>query len=457
MAALGLGLATALFYLLYTSYFLNFDGVACAIAVELGDWQHLVHGNHLLYGVLARWFLNLWRAFGYQGSALIAMKGFDALLGGAAAGTFFSLLRKQGLSWKAALCSTVGLVFSYAFWFWSLEPQVYMLGTFLIVLALKETLAGDAKKAGLFHGLAVLAHVEHVMFLAPAAYLVADKKARKTHLAILAAVVALGYGLVAAFVIPPSGWKLWLLGSAALTSDRSFQWHGGYSVKGVFEFLRMTFRLFAEHEHAAGAVRYAGWALGAFGLWAAAWGAKQKPKLGTAAALWLGAYAVLFLSWEPFTMVYRVSDLVPLWLLIAFTAQRRLLEVALGVIVLGHYNGSGPIKRACDPANNAAYQEAMWIASKTPENAWVTATAIDQVYLPYFAHRKPLNLRYFAGKPEALEARLAELERAGEPVYFTAGAMAQGWVVDFARVFSVREAAREGQYVLYSLTRRGTK
>ncbi|MEK7389124.1 MAG: hypothetical protein AAB036_05460 [Elusimicrobiota bacterium] len=70
------------------SYFFNFDGVACAVAVELSDWKHLVHGNHLAYGVVAWLFNGAWRLLGYRGEALYPMQVLSGLLGAAAASVF---------------------------------------------------------------------------------------------------------------------------------------------------------------------------------------------------------------------------------------------------------------------------------------------------------------------------------------------------------------------------------
>lgn len=39
-----------LVYIAFLSKLYNFDGIACAGAVELGDPRFLLHGNHLAYG-----------------------------------------------------------------------------------------------------------------------------------------------------------------------------------------------------------------------------------------------------------------------------------------------------------------------------------------------------------------------------------------------------------------------
>ena len=72
-----LGVGVSLFYLCFHSYFLNFDGVACAMAVEIGDFKHLVHGNHLAYGLVGWAFFSLWRLLGYQGQALLALQTLE--------------------------------------------------------------------------------------------------------------------------------------------------------------------------------------------------------------------------------------------------------------------------------------------------------------------------------------------------------------------------------------------
>ena len=75
------GAAAALFYLAWPSSFYNMDGVACAIAVELGDLRHLVHGNHVLYGLVGLAFHRLWQLLGYQGPAILPLQTLNSLIG----------------------------------------------------------------------------------------------------------------------------------------------------------------------------------------------------------------------------------------------------------------------------------------------------------------------------------------------------------------------------------------
>ncbi|NNN06890.1 MAG: hypothetical protein HKL90_13415, partial [Elusimicrobia bacterium] len=157
--------AVLLLDLCWRSYFFNFDGVACAIAVELPDFRHLVHGNHLAYGVLAWAFDRAWRLLGYRGEALWTLQVLDALLGAAGAAVFASLLKRSGRGTREAALGASALAVSQAWWFWSLEAQVYMLGALCAALAAREALAEKPRPAvmGLWAAAAALGHVGHIM------------------------------------------------------------------------------------------------------------------------------------------------------------------------------------------------------------------------------------------------------------------------------------------------------
>jgi hypothetical protein len=444
-----LGAGAALLYLGFPSAYYNFDGVACAIAVELGDLKHLAHGNHLAYGLLGWAWTGLWRLFGYAGPALPALQALDSLLGGLGAGLFCRfLLRRLSLPPLAAVSASAGLSLSYAWWFWSLEAQVYLLGAVFLVLAADAAWAEEPSPwgAGACLGCAALGHVGHVMFL-PAALCLIHRpgKARRLWPRFAAAfclTVLAAYGAAALCCVKPHSpedWRLWLLGSAALSPDRSFTWHGaGTAAASLSAWLAMTLRIFADPVGLPQPWSSLGWLLAAAALAAAVAGLRgRRGRTAKAAWLWLGGYAALYICWQPFTMVYRITDLIVLWLLIAHWAApspwrgRALAGLALA---LGLFNAILLIRPQTDPGRNAAYQEALRIARDTPEEAWVLAAARGQVYIPYFAGRNPLNLRYFEGRPEALDRRLEQLLREGSPVFVPGSVHDDGaWKGFFAR------------------------
>ncbi|MBI4062102.1 MAG: hypothetical protein HY403_11825, partial [Elusimicrobia bacterium] len=230
------------------SVFFNFDGVACAIAVELSDFKHLVHGNHLAYGVVAWTFDRLWRIFGYQGQALLALQALDAVLGAAGAAAFSSLLRRMGRGERESLLGAAALAVSHAWWFWSLEAQVYMLGALFAILAAREALAERPRPAlvGLWHAGAMLGHVGHLMAFPALAYVLVRKRGRgalSPYLAASGAAVIVAYACAGLFAVRPTSLielKLWLLGSAALGVDRAFSWHSVPLASAVPAWLQMS-------------------------------------------------------------------------------------------------------------------------------------------------------------------------------------------------------------------------
>ncbi|MDD5301850.1 MAG: hypothetical protein PHS14_01970 [Elusimicrobia bacterium] len=411
------------------SLFYNFDGVACAIAVELSDFKHLVHGNHLAYGVLGWCFDRLWRIFGYRGQALLVLQTLDSVLGAAGAAVFSSLLRRAGRGEREAVLGAAALSVCHAWWFWSLEAQVYMLGALFAALAAREALSDKPRPAltGLWHAGAILGHVGHLMALPALVYALTRRKGRGEafpYLRTLFVAVAVPYICAGLFAVQPSSFvefKLWLLGSAALGTDRAFSWHSVALSSAVPAWAGMTLRIFAEFVGRKGFFLTAGVALGLLPLVAAARGAVDRTRESNFWVLWLAGYAVLFLTWEPSTIVYRVTDLIALWALAtlglqAMPRRRRLAALAAWTAAAFAFNLAFVVRPASDPANNPDLVEAEWTKTSAPENAWILANGRGAVYIPYFAGRRPVNLRYLTDE-KALHARLDELAKAGQAVY----------------------------------------
>jgi hypothetical protein len=452
------GAAVVLFYLCFHSTFYNFDGVACAIAVELGDFKHLTHGNHLAYGLAGWAWTGLWRLMGFKGQALLCLQTLDSILGGLGAGYFCRfLLRRLKSSPGVAVGASVGLALSYAWWFWSLEAQVYVLGALFLILAADAAWAEepDPWLTGFYNGAAVLGHVGNAMFLFCALYLLRRPgRTRRLWLrygAALALTVLVSYTAVALLCVRPRSLedcRVWLLGSAALSLDRSFIWFSaGTTRQSIIDWLAMTLRIFAEPASLSRPWSALGWLLCGAPLAAAAAGLWRWTRDAKAALLWLAGYALLFRSWQPFTMVYRVTDLAALWLLIALWADatpRRSRALAGWVLALGLFNGAFLILPQTDAARNAEYQEALQAARDTPEPAWVVVNARDQVYIPYFAGRKPLLLRYYHGRPEALAQRLQELFSLDSPVFITGTTLREADWTTFFQNYDLQEIGGPG-------------
>lgn len=471
-----LGVAACLFYLSCHSTFYNFDGVACAIAVELGDLSHLAHGNHLAYGLLGLLFHRLWQALGYAGPALLTLQTMDSLLGGAGVGVFCALLLRLGAPRPAACLAAAGLGVSQAWWLWSLEAQVYMLGAFFLLLAAHELAAERPRPMLLaaYHAMAVLGHAGHAMFFPAAAWVLwnshRSRRPAVLYALALGVLVAASYAAAAALVVHPRSfedWRLWLLGSAALTADRSFQWHGGWSWENLRSWALMSARIFADAVPVEGWARFIGWGLGLAALAGAGLGVRavirgRHARFERAVLIWLLSYAVLFSNWQPYTVVYRVSDLPALWVLIVLGLRRvrqgvQTCLLGAWLLAAGLFNWSTNMAPNSDPALNRPYQEALVIARETPENAWVVVTGRGQVYVPYFAHRRPLNMRYYEDRLEPLRRRLGSLERAGEPVYISSDTLNAADWKGFFEGYGIETAGREADMTLYRLKGRGSR
>lgn len=434
----------------------NFDGVACAISIELGDPRFLVHGNHVAYGALGWLTHAVLGLFGYGGPALASLQVLSSLLGAAGVAAFCLLLLNLGFAPPLAAAASAGLAVSRLYWTWSLEAQVYPLGCAFMLFAAAELAKGKPRPevAGLLQAGAILGHVGHLM-LAPAAWaLLPDARSRRRWAAALVGATTLGYLVAVVFFVRPGSFsdlRGWLLGSTALSVDRRFMWLGSYSLAGLGHWVRVTLELLSGSA-----------AVGVFAWAAAAWGAADargsRPRAARLAVLWLAAYAVLYANWQPYTVVYRYSDVAALWLLLACAVDAATREakvaprlqaaaVAAFVVFLGVWNWGAAVLPGSDPGLNPDLQRSLWVARETPEDSWIVVHATDQVYIPYFAHRKPLNIRYFPDA-ESLQARVAAVRKAGEPVYVVPRTLPE-WAGRALAESGWRETAARGDERLY--------
>ncbi|MCM2303686.1 MAG: hypothetical protein NDJ72_03235 [Elusimicrobia bacterium] len=458
-------IAVLLFNLSQRSLFYNFDGVACAIAVELSDFKHLVHGNHLAYGVVGWCFDKLWRMFGYQGQSVLVLQVLDSVLGAAGAAVFSSLLRRMGRGERESVLAAAALAVCHAWWFWSLEAQVYMLGALFAALAAREALSDKPRPAliGLWHAGAILGHVGHLMALPALLFVLTRKKGPREALPYLSSLfvaVAIPYLCAGLFAVQPSSFnelKLWLLGSAALTTDRSFLWHSVPLSQAVPAWAGMTLRVFTEFVGRQGFAWSAGVVLAVLPVLAAARGAAEKSREALFWLIWLAGYAALFIAWEPYTIVYRVSDLIALWALAtlglkALPARARLGALIAWTAAAFAFNLAYVVRPAADPANNPDLVEAEWTKTSAPPEAWVLVNGRGAVYVPYFAGRRPVNLRYFT-EERALRAKLDELTRAGQAVYVSGRTLEEEGLRAKLERYGLKPAAASGNLTMHLVQR----
>lgn len=430
-------LISFLAYTAYPSHYAYFDGVACAIAVELGDWAHLVHGNHILYGVLGRVVYNISSITGLNLSALQCLNLLNSILASAGAGVLCLFL----IEWEcekrlAALFSLAG-AFSFTYWFWGTNAQVYSLSFFLLSLAVlslsRQNPPVSPAITGALHALAVFGHILNVLFLPCAWWLIkrsrgTQKQARRAflfHFLAFSGVIAAVYAVSLFLIVrpeDPAHALRWLLGSAALDPNKSFSWSGSFS---LIDWIQTTVLLIT-----AGPGFCAPKLPGGFSLFHTAfvWALlvssvailrKRRPEVVRFAAVWILPYAGLLLFWEPFNPAYRIGDIIPIFFLMAaalsslgIRTQVKIFAAAALILFLAVNNFLFGVRPLMSRAANPYIQEMADIRKATRENSWIASLkGNSSVYIPYFARRKPLIIGNRIVSRDALSL--------SDPVYLT--------------------------------------
>jgi hypothetical protein len=418
---LAFALPAALFFS-HPSCFWNFDGVACASALELGNPLFFFHSNHLLYGFLGFGFWKLVMLFTGPVRALPVLQVFTSLLASVGLAGLYRVLIRIGQDRLIALLSVCAVASTAVVWMWSIEVQVYPLALLGLAWATDALFQNDsparARNTGLWHALAILGHLATVLWVVPAVYWfwsepgrTTDKKRRTiiTYLLWTGTPVLLAYACVLGRVVLPShhAWAspwVWLEGSAGLTTDRHWRWHG-YGWRGPAIWTMTTLRFFwgSLWPYAQQAVTGKVWGLTALSIggWVGFLGlslrSSQKRTLWFCGA-WLAAFGLFFWTWEPQTECYRLTDAIPLAVLLALGAsyipQRVIAWSALAVLVISTVavNATTRIVPMANSDLNAAYAQVRMLEQRTPPNTlYFSSGGPPWIYLLYFTGRNAWN------------------------------------------------------------------
>lgn len=478
----------AVLYLSFPSKAYVFEGLARAMPIETGRFSQLFNGNHLLYGLLGFFFHRVVLLLGLLWLSVLSLQMFDCLLGAVGLLVFFLTLRQLGAdrgeaaAWSGVLGLTIG------YWAWSTEAENYIFSSLLLSLhwlALLRYRAGHGpspRMLGLLGGLAVMGHIVNGLSWLLGLWMIGSRErgrprlAKLQYLAAAAAFVLLMYAAVILFFIKPgSPTQLfhWLTGSAS-SETSGFHWHGGYSLGGLGQWLKMTLNIFVSSGPEF-VVRPAGVAAQAF-LWlarglltAAAFSAffglrsLDGPSRAAAAGclIWLGCYAAVFISWEPYTMVYRVSDLIPLVTLIYLGTARAWARpwpalIGLGLALpLAAANLTAEIYPRSLAQNNQRLARMEFYKSVVPPEGWIAvgeeAGGGDELYIPFFAERRPILLSRYRAHPQALAGLLDRLLEAQQPVYLPSRVLTDTYWKEQLAPFQPAPAERRGSEELYRL------
>lgn len=460
-----------------------FEGLARAMPIDLGLWRELCPGNYILYGPLGWCFHGLLRLLGVAQPAVFSLQAMDALIGAAGLAVYFLTLRVLGAGRAGAAAWTAALGGTLAWWLWSTDAQNYIFSAFLLGLAfhaLARRVSGrkiPAWALGALGGLTVLGHIVNALFALPLAVgLWLTEPAPRRRRAVLeaaaafAAVAGGAYAAALLLVARPADAAAalhWLWGSAG--TGQGFRWHGALSARSILQWARMSLNIFVSFSPSFADPAPPAWTPAA--LWAArlllaaaagalagAWKSLARPSRTAALVClaWLAAYALVFTSWEPQTMVYRVPDLIPLTTLLFLAWRGRRGEALSGAVLAAALllaNFSAELYPRSFASNNEGLTRMTLIKAATREGDWVTGEGgLDELYIPYFAERRPLVLGRYVGRLEQLSEDIAREQAAGRAVFVTSRVLSDpGWSGYFSR-FALAPAAREGDdVILYRL------
>lgn len=102
---------------------------------QIDSGQELFHPHHLLYQPLAWMWIAFWRQIGVQTDSLILVSGLNAVFGALTLCVFYSFLRRRlGADRLVSFLGTSLPAFSFAFWYYSGNIEVYIIPLFLLWL-----------------------------------------------------------------------------------------------------------------------------------------------------------------------------------------------------------------------------------------------------------------------------------------------------------------------------------
>ena len=433
-------------YLAYLSSQYNFDGAVFALRVEqavaTGNVWELFHPRHLFYEPAGYILFRLAHALGSELRSIVWLEIMNAMFGAAALCLFHRLALRLGMGRLLGAGMTGCLAFSFGFWFFSVEPEVYVPGVFFLLVGLWMLFRFIEKgKAGLFPAallgiiaaIAILNHVVNSLFLIPMGlatlfYLRNKESIEDTNpslnfssfiimiLVCFAVTLSVYYeaGTHSPLAEKTGAWK-WFLGLADPETPfgyRKSYWAFHYTaafhwVQGMAKTLFATDSYRLSQKDAFDYLIYIAVALLIFLL--AFYFIRirkisiEDRKYNVLLWLWLAPYAVFTIIWEPKNFELKVFFLAPFFLLIGlglkgvsgrikiFKAAPALLAALLFVI-----NFYSSILPGADAKNNLDLQRSYFIRDNTEPPARIYIAGVSggynkgKIYIPCFSRRQAI-------------------------------------------------------------------
>lgn len=160
------------FLLIYLSTLTsNFTGPHDSMAYlnMLQTGHGLWHPHHLLYHVLSKYWLQIWKVIFPSVEDYFIVESFSGVWGAATLAMVFLFFRRRfGLSALTAWLGTAAAGFSYGTWFYSVNVEVYMPSLFftvwaLYILSINEWTSKQVWRIIVVHSLAILFHQMNIL------------------------------------------------------------------------------------------------------------------------------------------------------------------------------------------------------------------------------------------------------------------------------------------------------
>jgi hypothetical protein len=434
------------------------DALEYASGITSGKVSEVLHPHHVLWGALGWLTHNAALALGFGGGALPVLQVQNALTGAIGIGLLWWWLRSIGWPIRAVVtaCGVVG--FSYGYWFYSGEVEVYVLSATLLVACIAAAHRAAVEPSvrrfavlGAVNGLAVLAHDTNVLFalVTLAALLISRRGAPWAEVARRGA----AYAAVAVAVVVPA-YAGAALANGRETPAQAADWIGEYAGTGEWGHARPSSvpnaivgggralvgghfafsndRLADELKRSRGRnpreeaflMRdFPGWlgvallvvsaavaialAFAAAGTWRARrrLDASQRA-LALLATCWAIAYIVFFTWWEPLNIEFWVATWVPLALLGGLAlvatghgARRNTILAAVLVGGLALVNLIGSILPWHSEENDYWRVRGQWYEREARPSDLVIANSFEQwTYLEHFTDAALIDVEQMYGE-----------------------------------------------------------
>ena len=130
--SLGCGVGTLLVYLFTLTQVHTFDALSYILDVSRKPWQQLFHPHHVAYGPFGAAIAALVRT----ADIATALQSANAVAGSLGSAVFCAIIYRRWQRADIALLGSAALAFSYAYWYYAIEVEVYTLATLAVLWVL---------------------------------------------------------------------------------------------------------------------------------------------------------------------------------------------------------------------------------------------------------------------------------------------------------------------------------